>query len=108
MRAAVFPKENGAEVRDIIGSVAAFHSAFEQIHPSSDGNGRFGRLLLHAQLLTADYPPALIRPQRRRAYYAALNRAQRTADATRLEDLLCTAVLAGRRIVQRKEGRASA
>lgn len=87
---------------DIIQATAQLHSTFEQIHPFSDGNGRIGRLILHAQLLSANLPPAIIRPERRQEYITALNLAQRTGDMAKLEEVICRGVLEGWRIVERQ------
>lgn len=88
--------------RDILEEIAAFHAHFEQIHPFSDGNGRVGRLLMHAMLLKHNFPPAVIRPENKRAYYAALNTAQRNGELALLQDFLCDGVIEGWGIVGRK------
>lgn len=86
--------------RDPIRQAAAIHSRFEQIHPFGDGNGRIGRLLIHAMLFRANLPPAIIRPERRSRYYAALNEAQRTGNTTKLEEVICDGILEGWRVVE--------
>jgi Fic family protein len=80
---------------DVLARVAEIHARFEQIHPFSDGNGRVGRLLMHAMLLRAGFPPAVIRPTRKRLYHAALRQAQVGGDNSLLQDFLCDAVLEG-------------
>ncbi len=88
---------------DPIKESAAFHARFEQIHPFSDGNGRIGRLLLHAMLLQAHLPPAVILPEVKRSYYHSLNTAQRTGDTSLLEDFFCDAITEGWNIAERKD-----
>ena len=88
--------------RDIIMHVAMVHARFEQIHPFSDGNGRVGRLLMHAMLLKNNAPPAVIRPEKKRLYYASLHTAQRKNDTTLLQDFLCDGILEGFGIVERR------
>ncbi len=79
--------------KDTIAHTARIHSRFEQIHPFSDGNGRVGRLLMHAMLLVENLPPALIRQEQRRFYILYLNKSQLENNFTLLEDFVCDAVL---------------
>jgi len=60
---------------------AAFdaHEGLVTIHPFSDGNGRTSRLLMNLLLLKSGYPPVVVRPEDRPAYFDAL-------DATRADD----------------------
>lgn len=88
--------------KDILAQATTVHARFEQIHPFSDGNGRIGRLLLHAMFLKKNLPPAVITPERKYLYYSSLNTAQKSADNSLLQDFLCDAVLEGWRILERE------
>lgn len=88
--------------KDIIEHVATLHARFEQIHPFSDGNGRVGRLLMHAMLLRENMPPVVIRPEKKRLYYSSLNTAQKKGDTTLLQDFLCDGIMEGWDIVERR------
>ncbi|MCL4493974.1 MAG: Fic family protein [Firmicutes bacterium] len=54
---------------------ACLHARLMAIHPFMDGNGRTGRLLLNLLLIRYHYPPALLGPENRAAYYTALQSA---------------------------------
>ncbi|OGJ56679.1 hypothetical protein A3D88_02785 [Candidatus Peribacteria bacterium RIFCSPHIGHO2_02_FULL_52_16] len=88
--------------RDVIEHVTTVHARFEQIHPFSDGNGRIGRLLMHAMLLRENLPPVVVMPERKRLYYSALNIAQKKGDTTLLQDFFCDGIMEGWNIVERK------
>ena len=87
--------------KDTIAHISLIHSRFEQIHPFADGNGRIGRLLMQAMLLETNFPPAVIKQEKKRLYYTYLNQARLKADASLLEDLICDAVLEGYKILAR-------
>ena len=72
--------------------LAEIHASFEKIHPFSDGNGRVGRLILHALLLQQGLPPAHIRQEDRRRYFLYLQKAQLDGDPTPLATFLQEAV----------------
>lgn len=54
---------------------ADFHHRFVQIHPFADSNGRMGRILMNLMLMRRGYVPAVLRQEKRREYYGALNEA---------------------------------
>lgn len=88
-------KEIGRNKKDVIAHSSLIHSRFEQIHPFSDGNGRIGRLLIHAMLLRKNFPPAVIKEEKKRLYMKYLNKSQVKGDFSLLEDFICDAVLEG-------------
>src|SRR3989344_5981884 len=79
------------------------HSKIEQIHPFSDGNGRVGRLLMNAMLLSANLAPAIIRNEQKQLYYTYLYKAQTKEDNSQLEGFLCEAVTDGFKILERQD-----
>ena len=89
--------------KDIIAESASFHSKFEHIHPFSDGNGRVGRLLLNAMLLSANFAPAIIRREQKQLYYTYLYKAQTKDDHGQLEDFLCEVIIDGFKILERTD-----
>lgn len=72
--------------------IAALHAAFERTHPFIDGNGRTGRLTLNLMLVRLGYPPAIVYKTQRRAYLAALRRAD-AGDPGALGELIARAIL---------------
>ena len=70
--------------------VAAFeaHYRLTAIHPFADGNGRAARLLMNLVLLRAGHPPVAVRPEDRRIYLDALERASVTGDLAPFQTLM--------------------
>jgi len=84
---------------DILNFVPRFHADFEKVHPFSDGNGRIGRLLMVGMLLEADFPPAIIRQEKKRKYYECLQKAQVKGDYKPLEEFFLDALIEGYRVI---------
>jgi Fic family protein len=57
------------------------HHRLAFIHPFLDGNGRVTRLAANLVLMSAGYPPVVLRVEDRRRYYACLEQADRGAYA---------------------------
>ena len=60
-----------------IPSAVKIHHDAVRIHPFIDGNGRLARLLMNLRLMRAGFPPTLLRREERRAYYSALEKADK-------------------------------
>jgi len=88
--------------KDVVKHVSKIHSEFEQIHPFSDGNGRIGRVLIHAMLLRKKIPPAVIMQKKRKFYYKYLNASQRKNEYELLEEFVCDSILIGFKILERR------
>lgn len=56
------------------------HFRLTAIHPFADGNGRAARLLMNLLLIRGGYPPLAVRPEDRRIYLDALERASLADD----------------------------
>jgi len=86
---------------DALSAIASVHSRFEQTHPFSDGNGRTGRLLMHAMALKINLPPPVIKQEKKREYINYLNKSQTAGDLSLLEDFISDAILESYKIVER-------
>ena len=54
---------------------AMMHYKLVCIHPFDDGNGRVARLLMNYVLLKYNYPPIIIKTEKKKEYLTALNKA---------------------------------
>lgn len=82
----------------ILGRSAIAHVYFECIHPFEDGNGRIGRVLLEKALSQGVGRPVLIAiskllEKRKKEYYAALERCNRTLDVHHWVEFFASIVL---------------
>jgi hypothetical protein len=88
-----FKEVNGAEP-DPLTRAAHDHYEFEAIHPFFDGNGRTGRLVLMAQLLSQGLAPAVVEVEDRYKYYMALGKGD-MGEFKSMIQMLCDAVMKG-------------
>lgn len=80
------PQEHRATV------AADAHFKLVSIHPFVDGNGRTARLLMNLLLLQKNYPPAVIRPEDRRAYLNALEKGQTKGEMKEYSSIMFDAI----------------
>jgi Fic family protein len=66
--------------RHPIETASFLHHRFVEVHPFTDGNGRFARLLTNLYLIARNYPPIVLKKADRGKYYKAL----RAADSENL------------------------
>lgn len=79
--------------KDIISHVAYINSRFEAIHPFATGNGRIGRLIMSALLISHNFPPAIIKAKEKKFYFSYLRKSQLNNDFFDLENFICDSVL---------------
>jgi len=67
----------GSNGGNFMGFLAKQHVIFETIHPFDDGNGRTGRIILNYLLISAGYPPVILKgdDENKTKYYKALEQA---------------------------------
>lgn len=81
-------EEVGSTEGDPLTIAAYLHARFETIHPFADGNGRVGRMLMIAYLLSVNHPPIIIFNDDKETYYLALEVYNRTEDLTGFKQFL--------------------
>lgn len=97
----VLVKDMNKKITDAVNHMSDIHARFEKIHPFGDGNGRIGRLLMHAMALRKNLAPVVVLQEKRRQYATYLNKAQMKDDLSLLEDFVCDAILEGYKIFER-------
>ena len=83
-----------------LGKAAIAHVYFESIHPFEDGNGRIGRILVEKLLSQSIGRPVLIAfskilEKRKKVYYLALERCNRTLDIQKWVEFFASIILEG-------------
>lgn len=95
-------KDSNVKTNDPVQKITEIHSRFENIHPFGDGNGRVGRLWMHAMALKENLPPVVIRSEQRKLYMTYLNKSQMSGDMSLLENFVCDSILEGYSIIERE------
>lgn len=73
--------------------IAKFHLDFETIHPSCDGNGRMGRVLINYQLGQFGFPNIIIRDKEKQTYYQAFGDYKKSKKTKTMEKIITLALM---------------
>ncbi len=91
-------KQN-SEIHPIV-MATLFHYEFVAIHPFADGNGRMSRWLMNLVLLQKHYPITVLKQQKRKQYYAALQESD-IGNFTNFVEFVAEAVLHSLQVYQK-------
>lgn len=91
-------KQN-TEIHPIV-MATLFHYEFVAIHPFADGNGRMSRWLMNLVLLQKHYPVTVLKQEKRKQYYAALQESD-IGNFTNFVEFVAEAVLHSLEIYQK-------
>jgi len=70
-----YKKKKNQKDYDVVALATEFHYKFIRIHPFDDGNGRTARIMMNFILMSAGYPPVIIRTEDKKNYLLALRSA---------------------------------
>ncbi|MFA5362070.1 MAG: Fic family protein [Candidatus Omnitrophota bacterium] len=85
--------------KDVIGKAANDHYEFKSIHPFYDGNSRVGRIILITQLLSKEYPPAIIQSDDIYRYHMAMGKGD-MGEFRDMIQIICNSIIEGYNLIK--------